>query len=64
MQSTKLLVLYHVHAGLSCWQAQKTQFIFSNFFFFFKNHANSEIWKKFAEAHRPQMTIRCKCIAC
>jgi hypothetical protein len=41
----------------------KTQFMFNNFFFLI-NCAISEIWKKFVEAERPQMTIQCMCIAC
>ena len=58
MQSTKFLVLYLVHPGLSCLQAQKTQFMFNNFFSSSENHDISEIWKKSVEAERPQMTKR------
>jgi hypothetical protein len=60
MQITMLLVLYLVHPGLSCLQAQNTQFMFNKLFFF--NHAISEIWKKFVETESPQMTKRRMCI--
>jgi hypothetical protein len=62
MQRTKFSVLYLVHPGLSCLQAQKTQFTFNNVFFL--NRDFSEIWKKSVEAERPQMTKRCMCNAC